>query len=339
MRKDFLGIICLLLTIGVVGNLHAFTVAPATITDEEGTTHVLQLNLSPPDWVSVTGSECANTDLPDGTFFFSMTFTETGSATWTSDQSSGDLNLDIGGSASPLSSGYTICANGQVAAIHTGLSINIHNDAITGEDGETSLLTINGQCADQVFQAQRSQQPIHKTQAVCPASVTINIIDTTSPPISASLSAGGNAAEPGPPTGSDGFFTISLDTAAPAEGLSVNYEFVPGQSTATESQDFLSLGSSIMIPSGNNTINIPLVVVDDFTAEAMETATVRLLPGTGYSLGASTEATISIMDDDTADVLVAPTSLTVSEDGSTAEIRVKLSSMPDRQCKCQRVQR
>ncbi len=83
--------------------------------------------------------------------------------------------------------------------------------------------------------------------------------------------------------------------------LTVRYE-VSQASTAISGRDFLDLGSFITFDDGEEFVDITLIAVDDFIVEYSETAVLSLLPALpsdmAYTLGTTTEATVTIEDND-----------------------------------------
>ena len=83
--------------------------------------------------------------------------------------------------------------------------------------------------------------------------------------------------------------------------LTVNYT-VTG--TATAPDDYTTPGGSVTIPVGAVSAPLPVTLTDDATEEADETLILTISPDAGYGLGAVTQATTTIEDDDAPPVLV-----------------------------------
>ena len=132
-----------------------------------------------------------------------------------------------------------------------------------------------------------------------------------------------DAAEPS----ANGMFTIILSEPAPDGGLTVNYS-VSESSTASASVDYEALGSSVQVPAAGLSVNIPVLVLDDDIAELAETVVIEIQDGEGYKLGSPAMAVVSIVDDDAAGVHVSGGPLTVSEDGTSDQFSVVLTSQP-----------
>ena len=96
-------------------------------------------------------------------------------------------------------------------------------------------------------------------------------------------------------------------------------------SSATPGLDYTALPATITIPALTPSIAIPIQIANDSNFEFTETIVVRLGTGTGYTLGATPQATVSITDDDRVEASFATTSQTVWEDAGHATVTLKLS--------------
>ena len=81
-------------------------------------------------------------------------------------------------------------------------------------------------------------------------------------------------------------------TAAP---LTVSYA-VGG--TATAGSDYAALSRTVVIPAGASSAAITVRPANDTAVEPSETVAVRLVAGSAYAVGASSTATVGIVDDD-----------------------------------------
>lgn len=149
-----------------------------------------------------------------------------------------------------------------------------------------------------------------------------------------SIAAGTAPSETGPTNGS---FTISLDNPAPVGGLTINYNLTG--STATLSTDYSlaagtnisSLtGSSFTIAAGQSSGVITVVPVDDQVDDDGETVQLNLAAGSGYTLGATSTATLTIADNDTRGVTITESggSTNVTEGGATDTYTIRLDTVP-----------
>ena len=100
-----------------------------------------------------------------------------------------------------------------------------------------------------------------------------------------------------------GSVTISSSLAAPAGGLPVSFQLSgtatpPGLSGADYSVSGNSASTTVTIPAGSTSAMLTLTpLVDNNPTEFDETATITLQSGTGYFLGSSNPATVTIHDD------------------------------------------
>ncbi len=100
----------------------------------------------------------------------------------------------------------------------------------------------------------------------------------------------------GSETGPDsGTFTVTLSAAA-TSALTVNFTL---GGTADSGDYNASATASVTIAAGATTGTITITPIDDSTAENDETVILTLASGTGYTLGSTTSATVTILDNDT----------------------------------------
>jgi hypothetical protein len=133
----------------------------------------------------------------------------------------------------------------------------------------------------------------------------------------------------GEPGGSVGYFELTLTEvfgAATAVNISVG-------GTATPDSDYSSLGTSVTVPPGVLSHQIPVTVVGDTVVEATESVDVTLdndgAGGTIYVVGASSSASMNIADNDTATVSIAATGPAADEDGGKGTFTVTLTKSSD----------
>lgn len=108
-----------------------------------------------------------------------------------------------------------------------------------------------------------------------------------------------------------GGFTVSRAGGSTAAPLSVQLS-VGG--SATSGEDFTAITIPVVIPAGQASVAIPVDPIQDDLIEADETVNVQILPNAAYLLGATTEASVVIHDDDFAPSLTvtSPKSATAS---------------------------
>ncbi|HYG65215.1 MAG TPA: Calx-beta domain-containing protein [Thermoanaerobaculia bacterium] len=117
--------------------------------------------------------------------------------------------------------------------------------------------------------------------------------------------------------GDPGAFTVSLDTPAPAAGLTVRYT-VSG--TALQGVDAAPLAGALTIPAGETSAVLPVLPVDDAVLEGSEALVVTLEAGAGYVREAPASVSVRIADTDfdpaVPVVSIAATDFTASEPGN-----------------------
>ena len=127
----------------------------------------------------------------------------------------------------------------------------------------------------------------------------------------------------------NGQFTVTLTpTNATGSPLDITYT-VSG--TATAGDDYTTLSGTVSIADGADNATIDLVPIEDTIDDDAETVIVTLdAPSQAFvSLGTNSEATVTINDDDTADVIVDDTALTVAEPNTSATFAITLAATPD----------
>ncbi len=131
------------------------------------------------------------------------------------------------------------------------------------------------------------------------AAATLNIADDDNTAANKVLLVNNTADGAEPAT--NGQFTISLPTGyTSSEAVTVNY-IVDG--TATSGTDYASIGTSVVLPAGQNSVTVPVTVADDQIIEGVETAELTLSNGgsTSFTFAASTgndNAVVNIDDND-----------------------------------------
>jgi gliding motility-associated-like protein/uncharacterized repeat protein (TIGR01451 family) len=134
------------------------------------------------------------------------------------------------------------------------------------------------------------------------SSATLNITDGGggggSSSQSISIAKNADAAEPS----ANGSFTISLAPGVTAtEDVTVNYT-VAG--TATSGTDYTAFTGTAVIPAGQNSVLLPVRVVDDNQVEGSETVAITLTGGSSanfsFTAGPANNAAVTIADNDVA---------------------------------------
>jgi hypothetical protein len=94
--------------------------------------------------------------------------------------------------------------------------------------------------------------------------------------------------------------------------LVVNYTI---EGTATPGADYPALSGSVTIPAGRATVNIPVTAINDGLMEGEETVILRLDSSVSYNVGNPGSATITIVDDEGANVSLAASDANAAEAG------------------------
>lgn len=116
-------------------------------------------------------------------------------------------------------------------------------------------------------------------------------------------------------TGNNGTFIIDLG-AANATGSPVTVNFNRSGSSATHVTDYAAIGTTVLIPDGDQTATIVINPVDDNAVEGPETVNVNLVAGALYTIGGANTATVNIVDNDSFTASIAATDATATEAGS-----------------------
>lgn len=246
----------------------------------------IEIDAAPSPKVSIAttqgGSETGPTN---GVFTVSQSIT-TGSNTVVQYTVSGTATS--GSDFTPLSGTATILA-GQAS---TTINVPVINDGLV-EATETVIVTLNS-----ISQGDPSVSIDSGAK-----SATLNITDNDSAQVSIAATTGGN--ETGPAAGR---FTV---TQSAASSTNTVISFSLGGS-ATSGSDYSNIPTSVTILAGNTTATVDVPVIDDSLIEGTETVIATL---TAITSGdpqitlqpGGTQATLSIADNDTAQVRVAPT--------------------------------
>lgn len=129
---------------------------------------------------------------------------------------------------------------------------------------------------------------------------TEGTLDIAAPQVLVEVTASVAAAQEAGPV--PGQFTLTR-SARFEEALTVNYT-VGG--TAESGTDYVPLPGSVTFLPGAVSTNIAVQVLDDNLAELTETVTLTLASGAGYGIGNSVAATVTIADDEPAEVALLP---------------------------------
>lgn len=126
-------------------------------------------------------------------------------------------------------------------------------------------------------------------------------------------------------TGIDpGALTITRtgDTTNP---LTIQYTIA---GTATNGSDYAQLANTVQIPAGQNSVTLTITPVDDAEIENNETVILQLAQADNYGLGANTQATVIIVDNDRA-VNTVNTLVTANSDNQVSSLVYDATSVED----------
>lgn len=269
--------VVLTITNGTTSNL-AFTASP---TNGSATVNVLDNdNVAANLVVSVVNfANAAEPNTPGA-------FTVTLPATYTASQ---DIlvNYTISGTATGGSDYTALGGSVVIPAGQTSVQVPVAviNDQII-EGNETVILTVTGASSSSF-----TLTP-HPTNAN--ATVIIGDDDNTPANLILNVSNTGDATEPG----TNGSFSIALPSGfTSTEAITVNYTI---SGTATIGTDYTALSNTAVIPAGQNSVAVPVPVLNDSELEITETVILTLSSGasTSFTFTANANATVNIIDDE-----------------------------------------
>lgn len=258
--------------------------ATLTIADNDVTPPVTPNLPTLPTITIAPGTNPSERGTIDGTFFVTLdnpapaggltiNYTVAGTATRTT-----DYTIARGDKIANLTTNSFTIADGETKAT---LNVTPVDDGVR-DPGETVQLTLNAGTNYNVGTAKNA---------------TLTIADDVR---TVTIAPGTNANERG---SNNGTFIITLDSPAPAGGLTIDYKL---GGTATETTDFsLTPGTNITsvsaktftIAAGQTTATINVSPVDDTVFDPNETVQLTLERGaSNYTLGATTQATVTIAD-------------------------------------------
>ncbi|MEZ4656281.1 MAG: Calx-beta domain-containing protein [Caldilineaceae bacterium] len=123
---------------------------------------------------------------------------------------------------------------------------------------------------------------------------------------------------------------VRVTNPNPYAKLTVHYATIDktAQSQPSELRDFTPISKTLVISEGYPSRQILIPILDDAISEGPEQFNVLLSQPKGAKLGATTQVTLTIIDDDSAGVNISPSSIEVEEAGATAVYSVVLQSQP-----------
>lgn len=184
--------------------------------------------------------------------------------------------------------GSVLLAAGQTS---TNITITPLNDVI-GEGLETLTLALTGSTNYDLYTN---------------LSATVTLADDGDVATATVITLKTNAYEANP--NNDGRFEIRLSNPS-SSAITVSYAL---SGTAVSGTDYTAVGTSVSIPAGETNAIVRIRPINNATQQGPRTATLTISSGTGYVLGATTNGTVTIRDDD----FLAGATLVYSEDFET----------------------
>ncbi|WP_346320927.1 Calx-beta domain-containing protein [Chitinophaga sp. YIM B06452] len=213
------------------------------------------------------------------------------------------VNYSITGTSTPgvdhlLSSGTVVIPAGVNSV---DLPLIVTDDQLI-ENTETAVIQLSGGSnASFSFTATGSATMDIADDDNTPENMTLSIVKTA------------DAAEPG----TNGSFSIGLPAGvAVTEDITVNYT-VSGAATA--GADYTALSGTVVIPADQNSVSLPVAVINDNILEATETVIVTLTGGasTNFTFSGTGNAILNIADDEST--VPANLALTVTKGSDASE--------------------
>ncbi|HVI49040.1 MAG TPA: Calx-beta domain-containing protein [Chitinophaga sp.] len=237
-------------------------------------------------------------------------------------------------SSEDITINYTIAGTATAGADYTALTGTVMIPA--GQNSITIPVTVNDdkiiEGTETVILTQTNASSAHFTFTAA-GSATVNILDdeTVTPNLVLNVTKGADAAEPS----ANGNFIVSLPAGIiAAMDITANYTIA---GTAKAGADYTALAGTVVIPAGQNSVTIPVTVIDDQLIEGNETVIVTVTGGNANGLvftpGTNSTATVNIADDDNTnlDLVVNATQPNAAEPSTAGTFTISLASgkIPD----------
>ena len=279
-----------------------------TLTLGGGTGYVLGAAIT--DTVTIIDDDVPALSIVADATIISEDGVETITLTITRDSDVMDVTFDLditGATARDTSADYSTNPATITGLTMTGttMSIVVTFTAQTDTDAE----------GDQVFTCEIV--PVLLCRAGTPSSVDVTIVDDEAATVW--IEATDPDAVEAPSTPDEGTFVV-YRRGGPGGDLTVNFTVSTAPGSATEGVDYVSIGTSVVIPSGSDSATVTVTPVNDETGEEDETVTVTLAAGDPvYFLGAVDSGTVTIVDDDLPEISmsVSDADLIFTEDTDT----------------------
>ena len=211
------------------------------------------------------------------------------------------VNYTISGTATSGADYITLTNSAIIPANSNGTTVTVDvEDDLIIENTETVIMTVAGGTSTSFVFTSTANATVNiaDDEAATPANLELTVTKTA------------DGTEPG----TNGEFTISLPgNIVSSEDITVNYTIT---GTAIPGTDYIALTSSVIIPAGENSITIPVIVMPDMLIEQTETVVLTLNGGssTSFTFTGSGNATVNITDDSNPANMVL--SVTKTADGA-----------------------
>ncbi len=256
---------------------------------------------------SDSGTIVQNTDvaniIDDDVAIVTILATDANATEATPANQTGAFTVDIGG-VNATGGPITINFNTSGAAINDTDYTNIGTSIGIPNGQQTAVVTIipiddNLIENSEIVTLTLSNGPGYTVGA--PNTAAVNIVDNDV--ASASISVTDATAAESTPANQTGTFTINLGKVN-ATGSPITVNFTRSGS-ATHVSDYANIGASVNVPNNSQTANIVIAPVNDNDVEGDETVSLTLASGPGYVVGSPDNATITIEDNDNANLSIA----------------------------------
>ena len=155
-----------------------------------------------------------------------------------------------------------------------------------------------------------------------PAAATLTIDDNDSPPVANFELRNYSVSE------STATATLTVTISAVAE-ITATVDYASSNGTATAGSDYTAVSGTLSFPPGVTVATIDVPILADDVDESDETLTVTLSNGGHMTPGTvRNPTTLTITDDDTAGVQIAPLTVGITEGGANGIYRLVLASQP-----------
>ncbi|MFD0796496.1 Calx-beta domain-containing protein [Maribacter chungangensis] len=299
------------------------------VVDGDVNYNIITGNITSPDvnYNSLGGGAIPNfqvTNEDNDTFTATITATDV-TATEAGTGNNGTFTVDLGSqnaTGAPVVVSFTRSGSATHIADYAGIgtTVSVPNNL------QTATITINpvddaAVEGPETVTLSLAADPLYTIGAA--NSATVNIVDNDA--FTATISASDDTAtEAG--SGNNGQFTVDLG-ALNQTGSAIVVNFTRSGS-ASHIVDYANIGTSVTIPNNQQANTITINPVDDPVVEGQETVILTLASGAGYTLGTPINATVNIVDNDTAGFTVVPATLATTENGPNETFTVVLDAEP-----------